>query len=188
MARHLAPAFLETLERGGGARKPASNLIPDDFRIDLEAPQVYSSVREPAGPVCSGEPGQVREKAAVAASTGGRSVSVGFLCTFLPRPLRLPDPIGFLARKYRPSRLDDLVGQDVMVRILTNASGDGAHGACVYAVGRARRWQDVDGAHYRESLELLGPRRESRHRAKDRALRNLPAVRGGSGRSFIWIF
>ena len=48
-------------------------------------------------------------------------------------------PYVVLARKYRPSTFDDLIGQSAMVTTLRNAFAVGADRAGVYAHRRSRR-------------------------------------------------
>ena len=71
-------------------------------------------------------------------------------------------PYRVLARKYRPRDFTDLIGQEAMVRTLTNAMAAGPPGARLHAHGRARRRQDDDGADHRPRPELRRSRRQGR--------------------------
>ena len=62
-----------------------------------------------------------------------------------------------LARKYRPQSFDDLVGQEPMVRTLTQRVRDRPHRAGLYADRRARRRQDDDRPHSGARPQLLVP-------------------------------
>jgi DNA polymerase-3 subunit gamma/tau len=51
-----------------------------------------------------------------------------------------------LARKYRPQRFDDVVGQEVVTRTLRNAIASGRIAHAFRLCRLARVWQDDDGA------------------------------------------
>ncbi len=61
-----------------------------------------------------------------------------------------------LARKYRPQTFADLIGQEAMVRTLTNAFAIGPHRPGLYADRRARRRQDHHRPPDRPRPELSG--------------------------------
>ena len=52
-----------------------------------------------------------------------------------------------LARKYRPQVFKELIGQDALVRTISNCSKQA--GASVYLDGYSRRWKDLVRPHYR---------------------------------------
>ncbi len=59
-----------------------------------------------------------------------------------------------LARKYRPKGFEDLIGQEAMVRTLTNAfAADRIHQAYIFT-GVRGVGQDDDGPHHRPGAEL----------------------------------
>ena len=59
-----------------------------------------------------------------------------------------------LARKYRPTSFDEVVGQTTVTRTLQNALERGQDRPRVPALGRARRRQDHDRAHPRQGAQL----------------------------------
>ncbi len=59
-----------------------------------------------------------------------------------------------LARKYRPQTFDDLIGQDAMVRTISNAFEAAPHSAGLDPHRRARRRQDHDRPHPRPRAQL----------------------------------
>ena len=63
-------------------------------------------------------------------------------------------PYRVLARKYRPSSFDDLIGQEAMVRTVSNAFETGPHSAGLDPHRRPRRRQDHHGADSRPRAEL----------------------------------
>ena len=80
-----------------------------------------------------------------------------------------------LARKYRPATFDDLIGQDAMVRTISNAFESRPHSAGLDPHRRARRRQDHDGPHPRARAQLraagrLGHRADHQHAEARRAL------------------
>jgi hypothetical protein len=68
-----------------------------------------------------------------------------------------PGAYEVLARKYRPTRFDDMIGQEAMVRTLTQRHRRRAAGPRLHADRRARRRQDHDGAHAGARHELHRP-------------------------------
>ena len=62
-----------------------------------------------------------------------------------------------LARAYRPQRLSELIGQEALVRTLTNAFAYRPHRPRLHADRRARRRQDHDRPHHRPRAQLHGP-------------------------------
>ena len=81
-----------------------------------------------------------------------------------------------IARKWRPQRFDDVVGQQAVTRTLRNALAERAARAGVRLRRTARRRQDDDGAH-------PGARAELRERADRRSVRRraTPASRSPKG-------
>ena len=63
-----------------------------------------------------------------------------------------------LARKYRPTDFDHLIGQDALVRTLTNAIEAERVAHAFMLAGGARRGQDDDRAHHRPRAQLRGAR------------------------------
>ena len=82
-----------------------------------------------------------------------------------------------LARKYRPASFDDLIGQDAMVRTISNAFESGPHSAGLDPHRRARRRQDHDRAHpgTRAQLRIAG---RFGHRADGEHAGDGPALPG----------
>ncbi len=68
-----------------------------------------------------------------------------------PRPAK---PYRVLARKYRPSSFDDLIGQEAMVRTVSNAFETGPDSAGLDPDRRPRRRQNHHGADSRPRAEL----------------------------------
>src|SRR4051812_38914844 len=104
--------------------------------------------REGGGGRATRQPGQVRKEAALTSSGSGRSSASHLFISNVERASRggpsmsdakrpkgsveAPDPVSggrpvadqsyrVLARKYRPANFDDLIGQDAMVRTISNA-------------------------------------------------------------------
>jgi len=79
-------------------------------------------------------------------------------------------PYRVLARKYRPQTFAEVIGQEAMVRTLSNAIAGGRI-AMLHADRGARGRQDDDGADHRPGAELHRGGRQ--RRADDLALRRL---------------
>lgn len=67
-----------------------------------------------------------------------------------------------LARKYRPQNFDELLGQDALVRTLTNAIKNNRLHHAYILTGNPRRRQNDDGPAYCQSLKLHRCKRQWR--------------------------
>ena len=79
-----------------------------------------------------------------------------------------------LARKYRPTRFDDLIGQDAMVRILRNAFATGRIAHAFMLTGVRGVGKTTTARIIARALNCTAPDRRP-HR---RSLRRLPRLRG----------
>ena len=75
-----------------------------------------------------------------------------------------------IARKWRPQKFDDVVGQQAVTRTLRNALASGRLAQAFVFAGPARRRQDDDGAHSGAGAEL-------RERADGRSVRRVRRLR-----------
>ncbi len=71
-----------------------------------------------------------------------------------------------LARKYRPKKFTELIGQDHVVRALSNALETGRRAPCLSVHRHARRGQDDHRAHLREVPQLHPGRKSPRLRSR----------------------
>ena len=80
-----------------------------------------------------------------------------------------------LARKYRPASFAGLIGQDALVRTLSNAIAMDPLGPRLSADGRARGGQDLDRADHRPRPQLHRRGWDRRPDARSRAGRAITA-------------
>ena len=79
------------------------------------------------------------------------------------------------ARKYRPMTFDQLIGQDAMVRTLTNAFATGRVAHAFILTGVRGIGKTTTAPHHRQGSELQRARR--RRRADGQPVRRLPQLR-----------
>ena len=140
------------------------------------------------------QPGQVRKEAAVTSfGLGRRSVSHRFTpartCRRSIERAGRP-PTACSRANTGPATFAELIGQEAMVRTLTNAIATGRIAARLHPHRRARRRQDHHRPHHRPRAQLHRPRRQGRPdrralrrvRALPRHRRGPPCRRDGDGR------
>ena len=85
-----------------------------------------------------------------------------FLDADLPAQTPAAAPYRVLARKYRPSTFAELIGQDALVRTLTNAFAQNRIAHAFMLTGVRGGGQDDNRAHHRPGAELPGYGRQGR--------------------------
>ena len=88
-------------------------------------------------------------------------------------------PYRVLARTYRPTRLSELIGQEALVRTLTNAFSSGRIAHAFLLTGIRGVGKTTTARIIAKGLNCTGPRRERRPDA--RALRRVPLLPGNCG-------
>src|SRR4051812_43456411 len=126
---------------GGGLRRPRLGRSRIFSQDSPRCPRTLSCTKAPA-PACirvpfrrytgrevgggraTRQPGQIRKEAALTSSGSGRLSASHLIPDGVSAErasMNDATPYRVLARKYRPATFDDLIGQDAMVRTLSNA-------------------------------------------------------------------